>query len=117
MEREPFFVKSLISGNIVVLDHTNRYYYDKMINEHKSKDLIYLDENEQIIGTLELNPKEAEVYVEQVLEDLERREAELIKREAKILEKEFELAEREKNLNIAENTKRNKKEVEKLKEN
>lgn len=121
MERIPYFVKSLSSGNIVVIDSSNRHYFNQMINVHKSTEYIYLDENEQIIGTLDLNPKEAEVYVEQVLEDLTRRENVLAKKEADSMQKEFDLTERERllnereaRLNIAENTKANSGEITKI---
>jgi hypothetical protein len=115
MEREPFFVRSLEKGGgVTVLDSSNRHYFNQMINIKKVPNLVYLDENMDIIGTMELNPQEAEVYVEQKLEDLVRREDLLIKREAELMQKEFELTEREQKLNITENTKNNSAEIVKI---
>ena len=104
MEREPFFVRSLEKdGGVVVIDNSNRHYFNQMINVKKVPNLVYLDEKMDIIGTMELNPQEAEVYVEQKLEDLVKREDAIVKREALSMQKEFELAEREQKLNIREN--------------
>ena len=104
MEREPFFVRSLEKGGgVVVIDNSNRHYFNQMINVKKVPNLVYLDEKMDIIGTMELNPQEAEIYVEQKLEDLVKREDAIVKREALSMQKEFELAEREQKLNIREN--------------
>ena len=104
MEREPFFVRSLEKGGgVTVLDTSNRHYFKQMIDVKKVPNLVYLDEKMDIIGTMELNPQEAEIYVEQKLEDLVKREDAIVKREALSMQKEFELAEREQKLNIREN--------------
>lgn len=117
MQREPYFVRSLEKGGgVVVIDNSNRHYFNQMINVKKVPNLVYLDEKMDIIGTMELNPQEAEIYVEQKLEDLVKREDSIIKREADAMEKEFELAEREQQLNIRENELNNAKNLSESKE-
>lgn len=115
MQREPYFVRSLEKGGgVVVIDNSNRHYFNQMINVKKVPNLVYLDEKMDIIGTIDLNPQEAEIYVEQKIEDLVKREDALVKREAELMEKEFELAQREQKLNIAENIKNNSAEITKI---
>lgn len=117
MQREPYFVRSLEKGGgVVVIDNSNRHYFNQMINVKKVPNLVYLDEKMDIIGTIDLNPQEAEIYVEQKLEDLVKREDSIIKREADAMEKEFELAEREQQLNIRENELNNAKNLSESKE-
>ena len=112
MQREPYFVRSLEKGGgVVVIDNSNRHYFNQMINVKKVPNLVYLDEKMDIIGTIDVSVQEAEVYVEEKLEDLVKREDALVKREAELMEKEFELAEREQQLNIRENKLNNAKQI------
>lgn len=115
MQREPYFVRSLEKGGgVVVIDNSNRHYFKQMIDVKKVPNLVYLDEKMDIIGTIDVSVQEAEVYVEEKLEDLVKREDALVKREAELMEKEFELAQREQKLNIAENIKANQSEITKV---
>ena len=91
--QQPHFVKCLTNNNIVVITDSNRRYFEKVVPQRE--DFIFLDQYEQIIGKLEVSPQEAEVYVEAMLEELDRREKQLTEREAAILSKEIELAELE----------------------
>ena len=96
MESKPFFVKCLTNGNIIPLTSGNRFYFEKIVPLRE--DFIFLDEYEQIIGKLEVSPQEAAVYVEAMLEDLEKRNNAMIQREAEIEKREIALAELESKL-------------------
>lgn len=93
--QQPYFVKCLTNNNIVVITNGNRRYFEKIVPQRE--DFVFLDQYEQIIGKLEVTPQEAEIYVEAMLEDLAKRDAELTKREAEFLAKEIEFAQREQN--------------------
>jgi hypothetical protein len=117
MNRKPYFVQSLVKGGgVIPIDSSNEHYFNQMINVKKVPDLIYLDEDRNMIGTIDLSPQDAEVFVEQKLEDLVKREDSIIKREAEAMEKEFDLAEREQQLNIRENELNNAKNLSESKE-
>ena len=102
MENLPKFVKSLSTGNIVEIKDRDRTYYDNMIRKHKVKDLIYLDEYEQIIGDLELNEEETETYIKEADKFYEERLGELTKKKDRLDELESDLEKRESALQVRE---------------
>jgi hypothetical protein len=97
MENLPkaYFVKHKTTNNIVVITNVTRKYFEKMAKVDPN--YILLDEYEQVIGQIELNPKEAEVYVEQKLEELQAKHERLEQKEKELNEREALLKERESN--------------------
>ena len=89
MEKKAYFLKCLTNGGIIPITDNNRTYSENIVK--KRGDYVLLDEDEQIIGNLELSPSDAEVYVEQKLQDIIEREARLEIKEIEIEELKQEL--------------------------
>ena len=86
MEKKAYFLKCLSNGAIIPITDQTRKYSENIVK--KRADHVLLDEDYQIIGNLELNPTEAEVFVEEKLKDLIERETRLELREIALAEKE-----------------------------
>lgn len=89
MDKKAYFLKCLTNGNIIPITDNNRIYSHNIVK--RSGKYVLLDEDEQIIGDLELSPSDAEIYVEQKLQDIIEREARLEIKEIEIEELKSEL--------------------------
>jgi len=92
MEKKAYFLKCLSNGAIIPITDQTRRYSENIVK--KRGDHVLLDEDYQIIGNLELNPSEAEVFVEEKIKDLIERETRVEIREIAIAEKEQEFKEK-----------------------
>ena len=89
MEKKAYFLKHLGNGNIMTITDMNRKYCETIVKT--KREYILLDENEQIIGELELTPNEAESFVEEKIKELIEREAQLEIKEIEVAELKQEL--------------------------
>ena len=89
MEKKAYFLKHLGNGNIMTITEIIREYCETIVKT--KREYILLDENEQIIGDLELTPNEAESFVEEKIKELIEREAQLEIKEIEVAELKQEL--------------------------
>ena len=89
MGKKAYFLKHLGNGNIMTITDMNRKYCETIVKTNR--EYILLDENEQIIGELELTPNEAESFVEEKIKELIEREAQLEIKEIEVVELKQEL--------------------------